>query len=159
VAFPLLGGELLLAATDGVWDNLDEGALRGVLSRFDFSACRAFARMQRARFAAAGVAAREALGTPISEGGAGVPLETRHPVAPEHVSDGAARGAERECLAQLRAMSAAIAFAAHRVGADPRAKTPFAEGARRAGQRFEGGKLDDATVVVALVTSDPSFFD
>jgi hypothetical protein len=157
-SFPLAGGELLLCATDGVWDNLDEGALRAVLSRFDFSTCRAYARMQRARFAAAGVAARDAVGVPISAGGAGVPLETRHPVAAEHVSDAAALGKERECLAQLRAMSAAIAFTAQRVGADPRARTPFSEGARKAGQRFEGGKLDDATVVVALVTCDPSFF-
>jgi hypothetical protein len=101
-------------------------------------------------------AMRNALGR--EEGGSGVPLETRFPVTAEHVSDAAALGKEREVLGQLRAMSAAIAFAAHRVGADPRAKTPFAEGARRAGQRFEGGKLDDATVVVALVTNDPLFF-
>jgi hypothetical protein len=157
-AFPLAGGELLLAATDGLWDNLDEGALRAVLSRFDFSTCRAYARMQRARFAAAAAAARDAAGSPIGEGGSGVPLETRFPVAGEDVSDAALLGKEREALAQLRAMSAALAFAAQRVGADPRASTPFAEGAARAGQRFKGGKLDDATVVVALVTADPAFF-
>jgi len=34
---------------------------------------------------------------------------------------------------------------------DQKARTPFSDGAKRAGKRFKGGKLDDITVVVVQV--------
>ena len=43
--FKLEGGELLIAASDGIWDNLDDNAIRTVLSRFDFEPCHALTRM------------------------------------------------------------------------------------------------------------------
>jgi protein phosphatase PTC7 len=161
------GGELLLLATDGVWDNLSEQAIRGILARFDFAPCHAYARLQRARYeqalrAGAAAAARGGGGgaVGIAQGGAGVPLETRHPLAPpQPVSDLELADRQRACQGQLAGISAALALGAQRVGVDRRAVTPFSLAAARAGHKFEGGKLDDATVVAALVTADPEALD
>ena len=51
----------------------------------------------------------------------------------------------------------AVCLAAHRVGQDPRAMSPFAVGAAAAGIRgVRGGKPDDTTVVVAQVAEVPT---
>jgi serine/threonine protein phosphatase PrpC len=165
-AWAAQGGELLLLASDGVWDNLGEAAVRALLSRFDFTPCLAFARLQRARYeqAAALAAAAGSAGAPplgIAQGGPGKPLETRYPVAPpQPISHLEMKERERLCLGQLAGMSAALAMAAQKVGADPDAVTPFSKAAYAEGHvDFTGGKLDDATVVCALVTADPEAFD
>jgi len=58
-------------------------------------------------------------------------------------------------------MSRRVADEAHRIATDPAAMTPFEEGARKNGQIWKGGKLDDITVLVAQVTapSSSSAFD
>jgi serine/threonine protein phosphatase PrpC len=158
----VVGGELLVAASDGVWDNLGEDAIRATLARFDFSPCLAYARVQKTRYEQARAIAAGGGGAPlgIGEGGTGKVLETRYPLAPEaHVSELEVKEREKLCLGQLAGMSAALAMGAQKVGADPRARSPFAEAAARAGMRFSGGKLDDATVVCALVTADPAGID
>ena len=155
------GGELLLLATDGVWDNLSAQDIRGILARFDFAPCHAYARLQRAKLAAAvasGSGGRGGRG--IGEGGQGKLLETRYPLAPpEPVSELELKDRERLCAGQLAGISAALAVAAQRAGADERADTPFSRAATLAGFRFSGGKLDDSTVVAALVTADPEAAD
>jgi hypothetical protein len=158
----VVGGELLVAASDGVWDNLGEDAIRATLARFDFSPCLAYARVQKTRYEQAHAIAAGGGGAPlgIGEGGTGKVLETRYPLSPEaHVSELEVKEREKLCLGQLAGMSAALAMGAQKVGADPRARSPFAEAAARAGMRFSGGKLDDATVVCALVTADPAGID
>lgn len=47
-----------------------------------------------------------------------------------------------------------IAEEASRAANDPNAETPFAEGAQKAGQSWQGGKLDDITVIIARVALD-----
>jgi protein phosphatase PTC7 len=154
------GGELLLLATDGVWDNLSAQDIRGILARFDFAPCHAYARLQRAKLAAAVASGGGGGGRGIGEGGQGKLLETRYPLAPpEPVSELELKDRERLCAGQLAGISAALAVAAQRAGADERADTPFSRAATRAGFRFNGGKLDDSTVVAALVTADPEAAD
>jgi len=51
-------------------------------------------------------------------------------------------------------LAQSLAEEAHRVGADPDAYSPFQEGARKAGQTWQGGKLDDVTVIVARIKID-----
>jgi len=167
-SWELEGGELLILATDGMWDNLSEQAIRGVLARFDFSPCIKYTRVARTGYAETlRVEARLLAGDKeevgIGEGGRGVKLETKYPLGPEpplnlaEVSE-----MERVCRGQLQGMSAALAMAAIKVGNDPQADSPFALAARQAagaGERihrslFHGGKLDDTTVVCALVTHD-----
>jgi len=45
-----------------------------------------------------------------------------------------------------------IAAAAHSVGCDTTAFTPFQDGAQKTGQLWQGGKLDDISCVVARVS-------
>jgi len=157
VDFALRGGELVIAATDGVLDNLAPADVAAVLSRFDFEPCAALARMARARFAAAVAAARAADG----RGPPPVPRALRaHPnTAPEDVTDGAFAAKRADCEAQLRGMSAAVAFAAQRVGGDKKAATPWAAAAAAQGLNMRGGKPDDATAVCALVIVDDAAVD
>lgn len=148
--FPLKGGELLIAATDGIWDNLGDEAIRTVLSRFDFEPCHTLVRMARARLTAGKEAVRVAAGIAAPARF----LSSIPNVVPEDVSDAAFAAKKHDCRAQLLAMSTALAFAAQRVGKDPKAISPFAIAAKKEGLRFEGGKLDDATAVCALVLPD-----
>lgn len=53
-------------------------------------------------------------------------------------------------------LSRRIAEEAHRIAADPAASTPFQEGARKNGQLWKGGKLDDITVLVAVISLAPA---
>jgi hypothetical protein len=151
--FKLEGGELLIAATDGIWDNLDENAIRTVLSRFDFEPCHALTRMARSRAAAEREATRVALGISSSSRA----LSAIPNVVPEDVTDALFSAKRADCHAQLLAISAALSFTAQRVGRDPRAQSPFATAAAKAGLRFDGGKLDDATAVCALVLPNDKF--
>ncbi len=94
-AIPVLSRDIVIAATDGVFDNL-----------FDQQ---------------------------IAE------LATQHCTATQ----------PGQCAANL---AKALVQASHRVGVNPRALSPFAAHARAAGYRNEiGGKLDDASAVVAVV--------
>jgi len=45
-----------------------------------------------------------------------------------------------------------LAAAAHTIGCDPSASTPFQDGAQKTGQLWHGGKLDDITCIVAKVS-------
>jgi protein phosphatase PTC7 len=45
-----------------------------------------------------------------------------------------------------------IATAAHTIGCDPTAFTPFQDGAQKTGQLWQGGKLDDISCVVAKIS-------
>lgn len=105
----LRDGDVVVAATDGAFDNVypDEAA-RVVVDAL-------------AKANAANVAAPRTI----------VPL----------IADEAA----------VSAASAALAARAHERAADPSFLSPFAYGAQQLGYRFFGGKMDDVTVVVAVV--------
>jgi len=57
-------------------------------------------------------------------------------------------------LVPLNDVAQSLALEAQRVALDPHGDTPFAEGARKVGQVWNGGKLDDITVLVACVGVD-----
>ena len=161
-AWPAAGGELLILGTDGLWDNLGEEEVRAVLARFDFTPCQNYARLQRRRYAE--LLQEQALasrGLGIAQGGAGLPLETRYPIAPAapvsplEVADLAAL-----CKGQLAGMAAALAMRATQQSLDATAMVPWARAAVAAGYTQQrGGKPDDITVVCALVTVDPGAVD
>ena len=65
-------------------------------------------------------------------------------------SNGNAEG----CAAFLASVAAQLAVRSHAVGSDPQASSPFAVHAREAGHRWDGGKMDDVVVVLALVVDD-----
>jgi len=50
------------------------------------------------------------------------------------------------------AIAQRLAAAAHTIGCDPSAFTPFQDGAQKTGQLWQGGKLDDISCVVAKVS-------
>jgi protein phosphatase PTC7 len=50
-----------------------------------------------------------------------------------------------------RAMAQQLAALGHQLGTNARTLSPFAKAAASAGFSFEGGKLDDVTVVVCFV--------
>jgi serine/threonine protein phosphatase PrpC len=141
-------GDLIIAASDGVWDNLHAADIQSTLARFDFAPCVALVRMARARQTARTALLGDNSTTPEKPRALQAIVNVRQP---DDVSEAAFFDKRADCQAQLLAMSAAIAFAAQRVGRDPRARSPFAEASR--GQ-FLGGKLDDATAVVALVIDE-----
>jgi protein phosphatase PTC7 len=153
-------GDLVIAATDGLWDNLAERDIGALLARFDFEACSTLARLSRVRFLEALKAERD-LSAP-AQPGAPAPLERLKllGLAPEvGVSDAAFAAKEKECRAQLAGMASLLAATAVRVGGDKTAKTPFALNAAREKLRWSGGKLDDTAVICALVVADEAHFD
>jgi hypothetical protein len=143
-------GDLVVAATDGLHDNLFPDAQAALLAKFDWAPCAALvhaATRRRAEDAAA--ATRAAGGEP--------PLQRLRLLntAEAPVSDAELAERERLCRATLRGMAAMLAAHAHRVGHDPHAgDTPFAREAAKARKRFSGGKPDDVTVVVAMLLPD-----
>jgi hypothetical protein len=143
-------GDLVVAATDGLHDNLFPDAQAALLAKFDWAPCAALvhaATRRRAEDAAA--ATRVAGGEP--------PLQRLRLLntAEAPVSDAELAERERLCRATLRGMAAMLAAHAHRVGHDPHAgDTPFARDAAKARKRFSGGKPDDVTVVVAMLLPD-----
>ena len=142
-------GDVLLLATDGLLDNITVPHATALLARVDWAPVTEYVRLARRAYAEA---ALEAAGPPAlqrlvirncaDDGGAPSPAALA-------AAEKAARGA-------LRAASAMLAVAAQRVGRDEKAITPFALAARQAGilQLAVGGKLDDVTVLLALVVPD-----
>ncbi len=151
---PVQQGDLIVLGTDGLWDNLDDAAIRKVLARFDFTPCHVLSRMRRSRY-------KQCEEVEAKLNGAGTPLEDRKILgaAPEMYTDASVAEKERECRAQLSAAASMLATAAIRTGKDEKAVTPFALEAARYGLRYKGGKLDDTTVVCALVVADDKHFD
>lgn len=63
------------------------------------------------------------------------------------VGDGMRTGSEPQVIAQK------IAALARQRALDRNGQTPFSSAAQDAGFRYFGGKLDDTTVVVSIITS------
>jgi len=158
---PVSVGDVIIAATDGLWDNLAESDVSAILARFEFEQCTRLARMSKVRYLEAIGAERAAA---VGGGGGGLPLAQKElpleklkllGLAPEvGVSNATFAAKEKECRSQLAAMASILTTTAIRVGKDGRAETPFAKNAAKAGMMWEGGKLDDTAVVVALVIAD-----
>lgn len=53
-------------------------------------------------------------------------------------------------------IASCIAHTAHKAAKGTKSRTPFSQAAQRAGYEYEGGKMDDITVVTSLVTSSNS---
>jgi serine/threonine protein phosphatase PrpC len=163
---PVAVGDLIIAGTDGLWDNLGEAEVSSILARFEFEQCTRLARMSKVRYLEAIGAERAAAAASSGGGGGGgglpsaqkeLPLEKLKllGLAPEvGVSNATFAAKEKECRSQLAAMASFLTTTAIRIGNDERAVTPFAKNAAKAGKRWEGGKLDDTAVVVALVIAD-----
>eukprot|EP00928_Gymnodinium_smaydae_P029200 TRINITY_DN22061_c0_g1_i1.p1 TRINITY_DN22061_c0_g1~~TRINITY_DN22061_c0_g1_i1.p1 ORF type:complete len:326 (+),score=72.15 TRINITY_DN22061_c0_g1_i1:113-1090(+) len=81
------------------------------------------------------------------------PHEIAATVAQSCPSCANAQGAAR--TGDVREASEALARLASRCAADKARDSPFAQEALRAGLRFQGGKLDDITVVVSTVADSP----
>ena len=143
-------GDVVVAATDGMHDNLFTDAQAALLAKFDWAPCAALVHAATRRRAEDAAAATQAAG--------GVPPLQRLRLlntAEAPVSDAELAERERLCRATLRGMAAMLAAHAHRVGHDPHAgDTPFAREAAKARMRYTGGKPDDVTVVVALLVPD-----
>ncbi|KAL0585089.1 hypothetical protein ABG067_005226 [Albugo candida] len=61
------------------------------------------------------------------------------------------------CEPQLAEMAAnCIAHEAHQIANDKKCHTPFAIAARKAGYTYNGGKMDDITVVISIVATSQS---
>lgn len=160
---PVSVGDVIIAATDGLWDNLEESDVSAILARFEFEQCTRLARMSKVRYLEA-IGAERAAAVGGGGGGGGPPLAQKElpleklkllGLAPEvGVSNATFAAKEKECRSQLAAMASILTTTAIRVGKDARAVTPFAKNAAKAGIRWEGGKLDDTAVVVALVIAD-----
>ena len=145
VSFAARPGDLVLLGTDGLFDNLAETDIRAALAKVDFTPCHTFIRAAKRRHADA------------AEAAAGTPAFSLNKVVggtTDAHSPAAMRALEKDCRAVLLTVSASLAVGAQRVGLDPTAKSPFSIGARKAGLRHSGGKLDDVVVVAALVVPD-----
>ena len=145
-----LPGDLLLLATDGFLDNMWPRDTLRALSKVDWQPCAALVRLKRARIAEARTAELAVTGSaapwsPVKVAGHSAPISAAEMAV-----------AEKACRATLLSISAALAVGAQRVGMDRTAKSPFADGARRAGMRYSGGKPDDIAVVAAIVLPDES---
>jgi hypothetical protein len=139
-----------MGLTDGVYDNLFEKDIQAQLAKFDFAPCRQLVRGRRLRQNQRWVAQEEAEGrTPLQK------LKILG-AQEEAVSDAELKGREEECRAVLRSMATMIALAAQRTGANRTASTPFSVNGAKAKFRWQGGKPDDVTVLVALVAPDDS---
>ena len=144
-------GDLVIAATDGLYDNIGDETQAALLAKFDWAPCAGYAHAAARRW-------REDGGSSAA-GAAAVPERMRiRNVAEGSVTDAELGERERLCRASLRGMATMLAMTAHRVGHDPNAQdTPFAREAAKAGMRyrsFRGGKPDDVTVVVAMLLPD-----
>lgn len=61
------------------------------------------------------------------------------------------------CEPQLAEMAAnCIAHEAHQIANDKKCHTPFAIAARKAGYTYNGGKMDDITVIISIVATSQS---
>ena len=154
-------GDLVLLATDGVFDNLFERDIQRLLGRVEWAPCAAFIRLKKARYAAAaeaaGAAAEAASGRAPVEPPAALSPRILNLAQPAPVSDFELAAAEKACRSALLSMAAIIAVGAQRVGGDPTAMSPFAAASRAPGSGTRpviGGKMDDAYVVLGLLVPD-----
>jgi len=148
----------VVLATDGLWDNLWEDDVRGVLGKLDFAPCHKYVRAMRAR-ALEQVAVERQLSADGTDKPARV-LEDRKllGIQPDVITDAEVGNLEKQCRGWLQSVAAQLVAASQRVGADPHAKSPFAANAAdyRPSWNYKGGKMDDVAVVAALVVPDPS---
>jgi serine/threonine protein phosphatase PrpC len=165
-------GDVLLLGTDGLWDNLRTPDIVAGLARVDWAPVREYVRLKRRRYLeakAVATSARDALAAGADDDDAapttnkkafvGGPLERfkiRNLSASDVVTDAELADAEKRARSVLRSASGLLAVRAQAVGADPRARTPFGEAASARGLRqfAVGGKLDDVTVLLAVVVPD-----
>ncbi|GBG29077.1 Protein phosphatase PTC7-like fig [Hondaea fermentalgiana] len=113
---PLETGDIILAATDGVFDNISDANLCVLVKRFSLE-LQSLLPTDQGAFSAASV---------------------KH---------------DAELRPWLHSVADRICQEAHLVGMNTTGITPFSEQCRNAGYLFEGGKLDDVTVVAAMVVS------
>jgi protein phosphatase PTC7 len=118
-------GDLILLTTDGLFDNMFNHDICNTMRRMSFEPC----------LVAVEAASQGAL----------------TPSGPAKLASGRVTEAQAACQTTLRALSAALAMESQRLGADTQAKSPFATAAAKNGFLYNGGKLDDAAVVLALV--------
>lgn len=118
-------GDVLLLSTDGLFDNLFDHDICNTLRRVSFEPC----------LVAVEAASQGAL----------------TPSGPAKLASGRVAETVSSCQTTLRALAAALAMESQRLGADTQAQSPFAAAAARSGYLFDGGKLDDAAVVLALI--------
>jgi hypothetical protein len=166
-------GDLLLLATDGVWDNLRPVDVRAALATMDWAPVATLVRARRRAYLE-GLKIERTINGPVTSSatasggmvefgsGKGTVLERFKingaigvEVGP--VSPAAVAAAEADVAAVLRSLASRIAYDATRVGGDTvRTDTPFAAAAAKASPRYNyrGGKPDDVTVVLALVLND-----
>jgi len=111
---PLEAGDIVLAATDGVFDNISDANLCVLLKKYS----------QEIQ----GIFGDASFNTASS----------KH------------EGPIREWL---QSIAERICKEAHTIGMTPTGITPFSEQCRSAGYFFEGGKLDDVTVVAGMIFS------
>lgn len=126
---PCEPGDLILVATDGLFDNL---FIEDILMVLEMHSQQFFHKLKRDLAAV---------------GGGGDPdtnqIDIIRPLF--EVLD-------REQLTDLLdGLAMRLTSAAHEAGHDHVRRSPFAANARRAGFRYEGGKLDDCTVVASYV--------
>ena len=156
----------VILATDGFFDNIFKEAIPPILARYDFNVVRDLLRLRAARAdeLKAIDLALEASSSSSSDSASHHrgPNQAPHPstvlesrrilsVAPTLVLDGELAQKEKEVRSILASMSTSLALAAVRVGNQQSVPTPFAKEAARFRFRWEGGKPDDVTVIVALV--------
>lgn len=153
---PLSLCHAVIAATDGLFDNLFTRDVQAQLAKFDFAPCRALAHARRRRQAESARTAWE-----LDRAAAGDnkrPLERLALLGVAEqlpVTDAELEASEKACRATLQSMATMLAIAAQRVGGDPNAASPFAAAARKqAGWDYRGGKMDDVCVVAAVVVAD-----
>lgn len=148
-------GDVVIAATDGLFDNLYSRDVQAQLAKFDFAPCRALAHARRRRQAESARTAWE-----LDRAAAGDnkrPLERLALLGVAEqlpVTDAELEASEKACRATLQSIATMLAIAAQRVGGDPTAASPFAAGARKHGWDYRGGKMDDVCVVAAVIVAD-----
>ena len=111
--------------TDGLLDNLWVPDVQRVLGRYDFTPC-----------GLTGV-----MGDGTIAGG----------TSTAQVADFANTTMKNSCSTLLEEIASQLTAKSHAVGNSLHARSPFAINAKKAGYNWDGGKLDDVVVVLALV--------
>jgi hypothetical protein len=121
----VLPGDMLLLSTDGLFDNLFEHEIAAHLSQINAEACMAVVEAAReGRVTAKGLLDAADMKT-FSE--------------------------FQACKTSLGVAASTLAVQAQIAGSNTQRKSPFSVGANKHGYSFQGGKLDDVAVVLALV--------
>lgn len=133
-------GDWLIVATDGLWDNVFDTEVLDIVKEHHTAAV----SRERARLNGGSAASKGSDASPESM----------------DIDDSSNSGAEAMQVdraltsfenADPQALAQRLADLAQKVAADERVTSPFAMNAQQAGHLFLGGKMDDITVVVALV--------